>query len=319
MTAPHSSQDAPTVRGWHDGQVELRQLEYFVAVAEEMHFGRAAATLSIGQPAVSQQVARLERELGVRLFDRSSRTLRLTAAGSRFLPEARAVLAAAERARRVTSEPAIGSAAQTIRLGSSTGLGNRLSRVLQGLGELQPNTTAELVSAPTRARLERVASGQLDAAFVRGVTAAPGVELIEVWHDRLLAVLPASQYRADGGPIRLAELAMLPLRIVPRRLNPPLVDLVMAACAAAGFTPLPGGTLGSLEDLIAAVGSGPPSWTVVYEPQAQTLRQPLVVFRPTEPELIMPTALAVPADATSRQVAPLIRACAAAESNDHAS
>jgi DNA-binding transcriptional LysR family regulator len=299
--------------------VELRQLEYFVAVAEEMHFGRAAATLSIGQPAVSQQVARLERELGIRLFDRSGRAVRLTPVGSRFLPEARAVLAAAERARSVATDPATGHGSRTLRLGSSAGLGERLSRVLLTLSELLPNAATELVNAPTQARLERVASGQLDAAFVRGVTAAPGVELIEVWRDRLLAVLPASQGRAEGSPITLAELATLPLRIVPRRLNPPLVDLVLGACANAGFTPVPGGYPGSLEDLIAAVGSGPPSWTVIYEPQAHTMRQPLVVFLRTEPELIMPTALAVPADATSRQVAPLLRACAAAESHDHGS
>jgi len=122
--------------------MELRQLEYFVAVAEQMHFGRAAVTLSIGQPAVSQQVARLERELGARLFDRSSRTLRLTAVGSRFLPEARTVLAAAERARGVVADPVAGSS-RILRLGSSTGLGDRLGRVLSRwvscCPTLQPN------------------------------------------------------------------------------------------------------------------------------------------------------------------------------------
>ena len=297
--------------------MELRQLEYFVAVAEQMHFGRAAVTLSIGQPAVSQQVARLERELGARLFDRSSRTLRLTAVGSRFLPEARTVLAAAERARGVVADPVAGSS-RILRLGSSTGLGDRLGRVLVALGELLPDTATELVRAPTQARLARVASGQLDAAFVRGVTAAPGVELIEVWSDRLLVVLPASDDRVAGGSVRLAELATLPLRIVSRRLNPPLVDLVLNACAAAGFTPVVGAHPGSLEDLIAAVASSP-SWTVIYESQARTLRQPLVAFLPTEPVLTMPTELAVPADATSGQVAPLLRACAAAESSDQGS
>lgn len=299
--------------------MELRQLEYFVAVAEQMHFGRAAATLSIGQPAVSQQVARLERELGVRLFDRSSRTLRLTSAGSRFLPEARAVLAAAAHARGVVDDEAVRGAARTLRLGSSAGLGDRLSRVLQALAESLPDTTTELVSAPTRARLERVASGQLDAAFVRGVTSAPGVELIEVWFDRLLAVLPASDASSHGESVSLAELATVPLRIVPRQLNPPLVDLVLGACAAAGFTPELGGHLGTLEDLIAAVGSGPASWTVIYEAQARTLHQPLLAFLPTVPALLMPTLLAVRADATSRQVAPLLRACAAVEASDQIS
>jgi len=305
--------------GWHDGHVELRQLAYFVAVAEQLHFGRAAAALSIGQPAVSQQVARLERELGVALFDRSGRAVRLTPAGSRFLPEARAVLVAADRAKQVATGPAVvAAAAKTLRLGSSTGLGDRLGSVLQSLGELLPDTVPELVSAPMRARLERVASGQLDAAFVRGVTSAPGVEMIEVWHDRLLAVLPATLSRAESS-IRLSDLARLPLRLVPRRQNPPLVDLVLAACEAAGFTPVLGDHLDSLEDLIAAVGSGLPSWTVIYEPQARTLRHPHVVFLPTEPALMMPTALAVRADATSREVAPLLRACAAAGSIDHGS
>ncbi len=296
--------------------MELRQLEYFVAVAEQMHFGRAATALSIGQPAVSQQVARLERELDARLFDRSGRTLRLTAVGSRFLPAARVVLAAVEHARTVAAAPAAGVASRTLRLGTSDGLGDRLGQVLLVLAELLPDTVTELVSAPTRARLERVASGQLDAAFVRGVRSAPGVELIEVWSDRLLAVLPASGDWAARRSVRIAELAGLPLRIVQRRSNPPLVDLVLDACAAAGFTPTLDGHPDRLEDLIAAVASGPASWTVIYESQARTLRQPLVRFLPTEPELIMPTALAVRADATSRQVAPLLRACAAAAAVD---
>jgi DNA-binding transcriptional LysR family regulator len=86
--------------------MELRQIQYFVTVAEILNFGRAAEQLGMGQPGVSQQIARLERELGVPLFDRSARAIRLTEAGQRFLPAARAVLASVETARAAaTGQP----------------------------------------------------------------------------------------------------------------------------------------------------------------------------------------------------------------------
>jgi DNA-binding transcriptional LysR family regulator len=292
--------------------VELRQLEYFVAVAEHLHFGRAAAALSIGQPAVSQQVARLERELGVSLFDRSGRTVRLTETGRRLVPEARATLAAAEHLKAVAAGPPASTAPPVLRLGSSTGLGDRLNRVLQALAEQRPPVTAELSSGPTRARLERVAAGQLDAAFVRGVTTAPGVDLIEVWQDRLLAALPASHELARQETVALSDLASLPLRLVPRQRNPPLVDLVLAACGQAGFAPVLGSPLDSLENVLAVIAAGAPSWTMLYEPHARGLHQPRVAFRRTEPALFMPTALAVREGAGSRLLAPLLQACATA-------
>src|SRR4051795_13020703 len=153
--------------------VELRQLKYFVTVAEELHFGRAAERLHIVQPAVSQQVRRLERGLGGAPFGRTPRTGRPTEAGRRFLPEARAVLAAADRARRVAAELAA-TRTGTLRLGTSEGLGDHLARVLDAFGRLAPTVAVELVSASTRTRLDRVRAGLLDAAFVRGVTAGPG-------------------------------------------------------------------------------------------------------------------------------------------------
>jgi DNA-binding transcriptional LysR family regulator len=292
--------------------VELRQLEYFVAVAEHLHFGRAAEALAIGQPAVSQQLARLERELGVSLLDRSSRRVRLSPAGAKFLPEARAVLAAVEVARARATESAPSDPVTTLRIGSSAGLGDRLGRVLAELESMQPPVVAELVTAPTRARLERVAAGQLDAAFVRGLTSAPGVELIELWQDRLLVLLPARHELAGRAVVPLRELAGLPLRIVGRRANPPLVDLVMGACADAGFSPRLAAHPDAVEDVLAAVASGPPSWSVLYETHARMLSTDRVVFRATDPPIGLMTALAVPEAATTTSLAPLLRACSAA-------
>jgi DNA-binding transcriptional LysR family regulator len=290
--------------------MELRQLRYFVTVAEEMHFGRAAERLHIVQPAVSQQIRRLERELGVELFDRSPRHVRLTAAGQRFLPEARAVLMAADHARAVVAD-LVTARADLLRLGTSAGLGEHLDRVLDALRRRAPHTGVELVSAPTRARLDQVAAGQLDASFVRGVSEHPGLRFIPVWQDPLLAVLPAHHPLATDRDVAIADLATLPLRLTPRRNNPALVDLVLSACRDAGFEPLPGPPATRLEDTLAVIGSSTPMWTVVYASHARLLRSPRVAFLPFRaPGISIATALAVHESHPPPQLDLLLDACA---------
>lgn len=295
--------------------MELRQLSYFVTVADELHFGRAADRLHIVQSAVSQQVRRLERELGQELFDRSPRHVRLTAAGERLLPEARAVLAAVERARAAVVPRT------TLRLGTSSGLGDHLDRVLTALAEIAPDLAVELVSAPTRTRLEGVADGRLDAAFVRTAEPVSGVRLIPLWEDPLVAAVPAGHPLADRPDVALEDLAGLRLRMVARRSNPPLVDLVMSACDAAGFEPLSGPVGGSLQDSLATIGaSAAPQWTVVYAAHARQLRSPRVAFLPFRPvPLMLPTALAVRrAEPPAAGIGPLLEACAAPpDAGDH--
>src|SRR5689334_8999657 len=207
--------------------MELRQLQYFVTLAEELHFGRAAQRLHIVQPAVSQQLRRLESELGTRLVDRSTRRVALTAAGQRFLPEARAVLAAAERARDAVAGQA------TLRLGTSTGLGERLHSLLAEFARRAPEITVELIRVPAAARMRQVAEGTLDAALVRGNPSHPGVRVGPLWSDPLVVALPANY----TGKVALGRLRELPLRLPPREANPPLFDLVTAACPHPQLAP----------------------------------------------------------------------------------
>jgi len=302
--------------------MELRQLRYFVTVAETLHFGRAAELLHIAQPSVSQQIRRLERELGTELFDRSPRHVRLTAVGEQFLPSARAVLAAEEQARAVAaalSQPQ----RRTLRLGTSTGLGDHLDRVLDHLSRLAPQVDVELVAAPVRERLAQVAEGRLDAAFVRTQGQVQShaqhqdLRTIAVWPDPLVAVLSARHPLAAVPDVDLAELSSLRLVLTPRQNHPALVDLVVESCAAAGFEPMSGPPSSTLQNTLAAIGSGQSLWTVVYAAHARMLHNDRVAFLPFRGDgLALTTSLAVRAAPLSAQLNSLIEACAALTSSD---
>ncbi|MGW2376242.1 MULTISPECIES: LysR family transcriptional regulator [Kitasatospora] len=280
--------------------MELRQLRCFVAVAEELHFGRAAEKLLLGQPAVSQQVRRLERELKVELFDRSPRYVRLTPAGERFLPAARNVLVAEDAARALAADLAVPA---VLRLGTVTGLGERLDLILDTYQRQAPGVRVELQSVPVRERLARLSDGRLDAAFVRGAIAgsSPELRFLPAWEDELVLALPARHALADRSEVDLADLADLPLRLIDRRDNPALVDLVLGACAQAGFRPVLGPAHGALQDTLASIGTGTPMWTVVYAANARMTNTHRVAFRPCRTRLALPTSIAV------RRSAPLPR------------
>jgi DNA-binding transcriptional LysR family regulator len=287
--------------------VELRQLRYFVAVADAGTFVHAAERLHIGQPAVSQQVGRLERELGVRLFERTTRNVRLTPAGEKLLPEARAVLAAAERLRTVAAEAAVDPGA-VLRLGTSHGLGDRLYRVLDELASAAPGLAVRLVRARQEERLAAVRAGELDAAFVRVVESAPGLELVPVWREPLVVALPARHPLAGHDTVRLDQLGELPVRLAPPSNNPPFHRMITTALRHAGVEPPAGPRFTTLQDTLAEIGTGSPSWTVFYH-RAELPVVRRVALRPLE-GLTVPTSLAVLPGAPSTQARALLRACA---------
>ncbi|GHE65286.1 LysR family transcriptional regulator [Streptomyces spiralis] len=259
--------------------MELRQIQYFVAVAEELHFGRAAERLHIGQPAVSQQVRRLERELRTRLFDRSGRTVTLTPVGQALLPEARELLRAmdsfAAKAERLAEQ-----SEATFRVGISSALGERLDDFLDALPGRGDGTRFEFQTLDAHTRLEEVRAGRLDAAFVRGVESAPGLRLLTLWHDPLVVALPAAHPLAGRDPLDLADLAELPLRIAARTENPVLFDAVVTACRKAGFEPVLGPPFTRLQETLAEIGAGAACWTLMYPTAAPMVSSRRVALLP---------------------------------------
>ncbi|WP_439658471.1 LysR family transcriptional regulator [Lentzea sp. HUAS TT2] len=270
--------------------MELRALRYFVVVAEELHFGRAAERLRIVQPAVSQQVARLERELGVRLLARTSRSVRLTAAGERVLAAARETLAAAARVRVVAGEDAA-----ELRIGVASCVTPRLDRALSRLREAERAAHPRLVSLPAAARLDAVRAGELDLAVVVGAVADETLTVERAWTEPLHAVLSAGHAAAGKPVLSLLDLDPRGLRLPTREIDPPLHDAILAALPVAPAVPPAGDTLNLLFD----VGRDLNAWTLMPAEPLAGPRSDRHVSIPLDPPLSVDghvvTARATPA------------------------
>ncbi|MEV5411372.1 LysR family transcriptional regulator [Thermopolyspora sp. NPDC052614] len=278
--------------------MELRALHYFVTVAEELHFGRAAQRLRIVQPAVSQQIARLERELGVRLLHRTSRTVRLTPAGERVLAAARETLAAAARVRVVAGEPAT-----TLRIGVASCVTPRLDRALARLRDGERPAEPELVNLPVTARLDAVRDGELDLALVRGVITSTETTVVRAWSEPLHAVVSGEHAAAGKPAISLRDLDPHGLRLPARHTDPPLHDAILAALPVAPPRP----PAGDLLNVLYEVGRDPEGWTLLPAEQLAGTRSERVLQVPLDPPVTIDghvvTSLATPTSCVASYVA----------------
>ena len=264
-----------------------------MTVAEELHFGRAAARLGVAQPAASQLLARLERRLGVRLVRRSSRRVALTAEGELLLAQTRAALTAVDRILDVADGLGRGRD-RLLRLGTMRGLGERLPRGLAALRQLLPRTEFVLVDGNAPAHADAVASGDLDAALVRGDCPVPGVRAIPVGDDHLSVVLPSAHPAALGSAVCVEQLAGLRLRLPSPTVDPALHALVLARCVEADVAPPRGRDVVSIEDTTLEIGLGAAAWTVVPDASASAGHRPAVAVRPLDPPLRLPIQLLAP-------------------------
>ncbi|WP_058910122.1 DNA-binding transcriptional regulator HcaR [Entomohabitans teleogrylli] len=170
--------------------MELRHLRYFVAVAQELNFTRAAEKLHTSQPSLSSQIRDLEQSVGVALLERDKRKVALTAAGECFLNDARSILAQSEQAKMRARRAMIADDHLGIGFVPSAEV-NLLPKVLPLLRLARPDTTIELVSVVTTEQEEKLRNGELDVGLMRQPVHSPDIEYVEVFHEPLVVVMPA--------------------------------------------------------------------------------------------------------------------------------
>ncbi|NGO46875.1 LysR substrate-binding domain-containing protein [Streptomyces ureilyticus] len=215
--------------------MELRQLRYFVAVAEELHFSRAAERLRIAQPALSQQIQRLEAGLGVELLVRNRRRVALSPAGAAFLREARETLACADRAALTAQRTAAGELGQLTLGFVGSAMDELLPRALPVLRTRYPNLRLVLREMTSTEQVAALGRGELDLGLLRPPSPpVPGLRIRLVVREPLVAALPRGHPLADRERLTPVDLRDEPFVLFPRVKGPWLHDMITGYCGSRG-------------------------------------------------------------------------------------
>jgi DNA-binding transcriptional LysR family regulator len=269
--------------------MELRQLRYFVAVAETLNFGRAAASLHISQPPLSRQIKAFETELGTPLFARTTRGVRLSAAGTALLTEARRLLREADAisaGAHALGRGEIGS----VRLGFiSTASYNVLPRVLPEVHRRRPGVRLHLQEATSDAQAAMLRDDELDVGLVVPPLFEEACAYKPLLREPLIAALPAR--RRWPRRIALATLANEPFILFPRKAGVGLYDLIVGFCRDAGFTPRIEQEAIQMPTIVSLVAAG--MGVALVPASLRHMRRTGVVYRPlSETSPLMEVGLA---------------------------
>ncbi|HMP74060.1 MAG TPA: LysR substrate-binding domain-containing protein [Kiritimatiellia bacterium] len=231
-------------------------MRYVLAVAEELHFGRAARRLHIAQPPLSQQIKALEEELGAALFVRTRRKVELTEAGRLFVEEARATLAQAERARSVIRAAAEGRRGR-LAIGYVTSAAQSiLPAAIRAYVRDYPETELSLREMKPSEQLIALERREIELGLLRPPVTEPGLSVRVIMNEPLWVAIPRAHPLARRPRIVLADLQSQPLILFPRRHGPGLYDVIHQACHNAGFTPAPVYEPNEMQSLLTHVAAG---------------------------------------------------------------
>lgn len=218
--------------------MELRNLSAFVAVAEKKSFVQASTLLHLSQPAISTQIQRLEQEIGVLLFDRTRRTVRLTAAGEAFLEGARATLRTANEAARAAQRAAM-QQTERLRISFPPSASREIVPGIVTLFHREfPQVKVDLHSFHTSTTVTELQRQTIDLGFVRLPVEAKGIEVIPAHHEPLVVCLPAEHPLGANSAVTIADLRDERFIMYDRKWAPGFFDRIVRRCSESGFTPM---------------------------------------------------------------------------------
>ncbi|OLP15533.1 LysR family transcriptional regulator [Leptolyngbya sp. 'hensonii'] len=217
--------------------MELRHLRYFIILAEELHFGRAAERLHIAQPPLSQQIRQLEVELGFQLFYRTKRKVQLTEAGQLFLGRCQDILQQLEQAIQLGQQAHRGEAGH-LRVGFvGSAAYNVLPPILRAFRSQTPTVTLELQELTTDQQLRWLQEGRIDIGFVRPPVKGSTIHSTVIFQESLIVALPESHILTTQTHVATKSLFQESFILFPRSLAPGLYDPIISLCRQAGFSP----------------------------------------------------------------------------------
>lgn len=219
------------------GAIELRHLRYFMRVAQELHFGRAAEMLGVSQAPLSQQIRQLEERLGVRLFDRTTRSVTLTPAGRVLFEKAQQVLVSLEEGIRET-QAAGGLSSGRLRIAAVyVGLYNFMSKAMREFSRRNPSVLLDMQIHTTEEQLALLKDRKIDVAFVRPPRTASGIAYREIYREGFVAVLPAESHLAARKNLEVEDLRDENFITYSSIVGVSYQDVVLQHCRKAGFVP----------------------------------------------------------------------------------
>ncbi|MEG0860949.1 MAG: LysR substrate-binding domain-containing protein [Pseudomonas sp.] len=239
--------------------MELRHLRYFIAVAEELHFGRAAQNLGISQPPLSQQIQALEQELGARLFERTNRRVELSEAGRLFLEEARLVLAQVDKAADVARRAQLGELGEMkIGFTSSAPFNSTIPKAIYAFRQRFPAVHLNLKEMSSQAVADAVLDESIEVGLIRPLALPESLVATELFREPLVAVINAAHPLAQGseGGLYMAALADQPFVFFPRSYGSGLYAQLLSLAREAGFSPHFAQEAGEAMTIIGLVSAG---------------------------------------------------------------